>query len=89
VLFFPPGAPSQCFARWPQSPTPCQAATGYKLLQKLLNHTKILQNLPNGKKTLQILPNGTKILWYLLKRGKALGLLHPPKPTSMSIYGLM
>jgi len=80
VLFFPPGAPSQCFARWPRSPTPCQAATGYKLLQNWSNHTKMLQNLPHGKKTLYILSNATKILQDLQKGGKALGVPHPKNP---------
>ena len=69
-------APSQCNKAQP----PSQAATGYKLLQNLLNYTKILQHLPIGMKTLQILPNGRKILKDLLKGGKVLGVLHPLHP---------
>ena len=58
---------------------PCQAATGYKLLQHLSNRTKILQNLSNGKKTLHILLHGTKILQDSLKGGR----ISPPVSPSM------
>jgi len=80
-------APTHCFAKWPQSPTLSQTATGYKLLQNLSNRTKILHNLPKSKKNIWDSTTWHKNITVFTEGRNSIGSVASPKPNSMTVKG--